>query len=101
MVTACFGWKICLLYHKSSSRSVQEELKMNLSIDQIGDLSVIECEGRMMGSEAAFKFRDIVTSRKDARVIVVDLSEVWAVGGAALGILVFLQRWARHHNIQF
>jgi anti-anti-sigma regulatory factor len=79
----------------------QEELKMNLSVDQIGDLSVIECEGRMMGSEAAFKFRDVVTSRKDARVIVVDLSEVWAVGGAALGILVFLQRWARHHNIQF
>jgi len=79
----------------------QEELEMNLSIDEIGDLSVIECKGRMMGSEAAFKFRDVVTSRKDARVIVVDLSEVGSVGGAALGILVFLQRWARHNNIQF
>lgn len=74
---------------------------LSLNIDKIADLSVIECEGRIVGSEAAFKLRDVVTSQKDARVIVVDLSEVRAVEGRALGMLLFLQRWARDRNIRF
>jgi len=31
---------------------------------------------------------------------VLDLSELYALEGGALGILVFLQRWARNHDIQ-
>ncbi len=74
---------------------------MDLHIEKIGDLAVIECEGRVVRSEAAFKLRKAVTSLRDTRIIVLDLSEVRAMEGGGLGMLVFLQRWACDHDIQF
>jgi anti-anti-sigma regulatory factor len=56
---------------------------MNLSVENIGDLAVVQCEGRIVvQSEAAFKLREAVTSQGDARVVVLDLSQVHAVEGA-------------------
>jgi hypothetical protein len=58
--------------------------------ENIGEMAVIECEGRIDRSEAAFKLREAVTSQRDARIIVLDLSEVFAIEGGGLGMLVFL-----------
>ena len=74
---------------------------MDLHIEKIGDLAVIECDGRVVRSEAAFKLREAFTSLRNARIIVLDLSEVPAIGGAGPGMLLFLQGWAHRHNIQF
>jgi anti-anti-sigma regulatory factor len=52
-------------------------------------------------SEAAFKLRDAVTSQSDARTVVLELTEVHALEGGDLGMLIYLQRWARDHNIRF
>jgi anti-anti-sigma regulatory factor len=52
-------------------------------------------------SEAAFKLREAVTSQSDARTVVLELSEVQALEGDGLGMLIFLQRWARDHGIRF
>jgi anti-anti-sigma regulatory factor len=71
------------------------------NIDNIGDLAVVECEGRIVQSEAAFKLREAVTSQRDARIVVLELSDVQAIEGGGLGMLVFLQRWARDHDIRF
>jgi len=73
---------------------------INVSVEKVGDLSVVECDGRIVRSEAAFALRDSVTAQADARVIVLDLSEVNAVEGGGLGMLIFLQRWAQDHHIQ-
>jgi anti-anti-sigma regulatory factor len=73
---------------------------MSVAIENIGDLAVIECEGRVVRSEAAFRLREVVISQQDARVIVLDLSEVCAIEGGGLGMLVFLQRWAYDHDIR-
>jgi anti-anti-sigma regulatory factor len=73
---------------------------LSVHIENIGDLAVIECEGRIVRSEAAFKLREAVNSESDARIIVLDLSEVSAVEGGGLGMLMFLQRWAHDHDIQ-
>ena len=73
---------------------------LKLSVENIGDLAIVECEGRLVRSESAFKLRDAVTSQRDARTVVIELSEVRAIEGGALGMLVFLQRWARNHDIQ-
>jgi len=51
-------------------------------------------------SEAALKLREAVTSQRDARIIVLDLSEVRAIEGGGLGMLVLLQRWAYDHDIR-
>ncbi len=74
---------------------------LNLHVDKIGDLAVVECEGRVVRSEAAFRLREAVTSLRNARIIVLDLSEVPAIEGGGLGMLLFLQRWAYDHDIQF
>ena len=74
---------------------------LKLNIDNIGDLAIVECEGRIVQSEAAFKLRDAVTSQCQASTVVVEMSEVYALEGGGLGMLIFLQRWARDHGIRF
>jgi anti-anti-sigma regulatory factor len=74
---------------------------LKINVDNIGDLAVVECEGRMVQSEAVFKLREAVTSQRNARIVVLELSEVHAIEGGGLGMLVFLQRWARDHDIRF
>jgi hypothetical protein len=49
---------------------------LRINIDNIGDLAIVECEGRIVRSDAAFKLRDAVTSQSDARTVVLELSEV-------------------------
>ena len=72
---------------------------LNVTVANIGELAVVGCEGRIVHSESAYKLREAVTSQTDARIIVLELSEVRAFGGGGLGMLAFLQRWAREHNI--
>lgn len=73
----------------------------NIHIDKVGDMAVVECEGRFVRSDEAFKLRDAVASQSDAHVVVLDLTEVRAIGGGAIGVLVFLQRWCLDHDIRF
>jgi len=72
----------------------------SIHIDNLGEMAIIECAGRFVRSGAAFKLRDAVTSQTDSRVIVLDLTDVHAIGGGGLGMLVLLQRWAQDHDIQ-
>jgi len=48
---------------------------------------------------AAFKLRDAVTSQREARTVVLELTEVHAIEGGGLGMLIYLQRWVRDHGI--
>jgi anti-anti-sigma regulatory factor len=73
---------------------------LSVHIENIGEMAVIECEGRIVRSEAAFELRRAVNLQSDARIIVLDLSEVTALEGGGLGMLIFLQRWAHDHDIR-
>ena len=73
---------------------------LSVNIENVGQLAIIECEGRIVRSEAAFKLRDAVNLQSDARIVVLDLSEVPAIEGGGLGMLLFLQRWAHDHDIR-
>ena len=70
-------------------------------VEKIGDVAVVRCEGRMIGSDAAFKLRDEVRRQRDSGVVLLDFSELSFIGGDVLGMLVFLQTWTRGHGIQF
>ena len=74
---------------------------LDLHVEKIGELAIVECEGRVVRSKAACKLREAVTSLRNARIIVLDLSEVRAMEGGGLGMLLFLKRWAYDHGIQF
>ena len=73
---------------------------LNLHVDNVGDVVVIECVGRIVQSADAFKLRQVVTLESDARTIVLELSEVTSVEGGGLGMLMFLKQWAQDHDIR-
>ena len=72
-----------------------------INTEKMGDVAVIHCEGRVERSEAAFRLRDAVTEQYQARVILLDLSDVRSLEGGGLGMLLFLQRWTSENGIQF
>lgn len=73
---------------------------LSVGVENVGEMAVIECRGRIVRSDAAFKLREAVKSQSDASIIVLDLSKVPAIEGGGLGMLVFLQRWAHDNNIR-
>jgi anti-anti-sigma factor len=85
---------------RALAASTREKNMLTVYIENIGDMAVIECEGRIVQSEDALKLRKAVNLQADARTIVLDLSEVSAIAGGGLGMLVFLQRWAQDHDIR-
>ena len=54
---------------------------LQIHTDRVGDVAVVQCEGRLVRSDSAFHLRDEVMAQADARAIVLDLSEVDAVEG--------------------
>jgi len=73
---------------------------LSVHIENIGQMAIIRCEGRIVQSHAAFQLREAVHSQSDARLIVLDLSAVPAIQGGGLGMLVVLQQWAQHRDIR-
>jgi anti-anti-sigma regulatory factor len=73
---------------------------LSIHTDRIGDVAVLQCEGRIVRSDAAFRLRDEVTAYSDVRVMVLDLSKVTSIEGGGLGMLLFLERWALDHEIE-
>jgi anti-anti-sigma factor len=73
---------------------------LNLHTERIENVSVIECDGRIVQSDSAFALRNLVMSQADARIILLDLSGVSSIEGGGLGMLMFLVRWAYDHDIR-
>jgi anti-anti-sigma regulatory factor len=75
-------------------------IMFTIHVDTVGYMTIVECEGRLVRSEAALSLRSTVTANCHARIIVLDLTAVTAIEGGGLGMLVFLQRWARDHDLR-
>jgi len=75
-------------------------MSLHIEQEQTGDVAVLQCYGRMVSSEALCLLRETVTTLSQARVIVLDLSEVTLVGARGLGMLVSLHNWACAKGIQ-
>jgi anti-anti-sigma regulatory factor len=74
---------------------------LNLTVEKIGKVAVLHCEGRIVQSDAVFRLRDAVTQQRRSSVVLLDLSGVKALEGGGLGMLLFLPMWTRAHGIQF
>jgi anti-anti-sigma regulatory factor len=73
---------------------------LSVHSDTVGDVAVLQCEGRIVRSDAAYRLRNAVTSQENARVVVLDFTDVNALEGGGLGMPIYLQRWARDHDIR-
>jgi anti-anti-sigma regulatory factor len=78
-----------------------EKFMLNVTVEKIGKVAVLHCEGRIVQSDAAFRLRDAVTQQSRSSVVLLDFSGVKALEGGGLGMLLFLQMWTRAHGIQF
>jgi anti-anti-sigma regulatory factor len=76
---------------------------LNVSVEEIGEgeLAVVTCQGSIVENESSHKLREAVISETHARIVVLELSQVSSLGNGGFGTLVFLQRWARAHDIRF
>lgn len=72
----------------------------SVEVVQSTETAVLQCKGRLVRSDAAYRLRDMVTGQISARIIALDFSEVVAVEGGGLGMLIFLQRWTRDNGIE-
>jgi anti-anti-sigma factor len=68
--------------------------------EQIGDVAVLQCAGRMVSTQALLLLKDAVTSLSQFRVVVLDLSEVDMLDAGGLGMLVSLHNWACANSTQ-
>src|SRR6516225_6270025 len=73
---------------------------LTLNVEHFGDIAVIECYGRIVQSDAAFRLRNAVIAEAESRMIVLDFSEIEAVEGGGLGMLAYLQLWAFAHDVK-
>ena len=72
---------------------------LDINVETFNDLAVVDCKGRIVRDDAVFKLRYVVQAQATVRTIALDLSEVKAIGGGGLGMLAFLERWARENDI--
>lgn len=75
-------------------------MALQIKSAQTGDVAVLQCAGRIVRGESIHFLKDAVTSLKQPRVVVLDLTEVEMLDGGGLGLLVFLHRWTRDKGIQ-
>ena len=73
---------------------------MEIHVDHIGDLAVVECQGRIFRNDAAYNLRDAVMSQAASTGIILDLSQVYTMDDGVLYMLVRLQRWAGEQNLE-
>jgi anti-anti-sigma factor len=71
-----------------------------VAVDRSGDVAVLQCRGRIVRGDATYILRDAVAAQRNTRIIVLDLSEVGALDGSGLGMLVSLHRWTRDNSVQ-
>jgi len=75
-------------------------MPLHITIEQTADVAVLQCAGRIVCGKAVPFLNHAVTSLKQARIVVLDVSRVETIDGGGLGELVSLYRWARGNAIQ-
>ncbi len=71
-----------------------------VGVDRSEDVVVLQCRGRMVRGDATNILRDAVTSQRNPRIIVLDLSDLQALDGSGLGTLVSLYCWTTDNGVQ-
>ena len=75
-------------------------MSLHIEMEQTGNMAVLQCAGKLVRPEALRLLKDAVTGLSQARIIVLDLSEVSLLGARGLGTLVSLHNWACENGIQ-
>ncbi|HUK26651.1 MAG TPA: STAS domain-containing protein [Terriglobales bacterium] len=73
---------------------------LSVNAERSGDVAVVKCSGRLVRGESANALRQAVVTQKEARVVVLDLTELEFLDAGGLGTLVTLHHWSSARGIQ-
>jgi len=74
---------------------------LNVDIEKSDNVVVVRCAGRLVRGPEVATLRSVVMSDEDARIVMLDLSDVEMVDAGGLTVLLSLHLWARNRSIQF
>ncbi|HXO35991.1 MAG TPA: STAS domain-containing protein [Candidatus Acidoferrales bacterium] len=74
---------------------------LKITVQNLGDTSVVRCDGRIVAGDGGSILRNAVLSQRHSRMLVIDLAQVERIDAAGLGILLGLQESARSRAIMF
>src|SRR5256885_16064680 len=80
---------------RQMSRSSKEPVMLTVDVERACDVAIVRCAGRIVRGAEVSILRNAVVSEKDARTIVLDLSELEFVDAGGVRALVFFHNWAR------
>jgi anti-anti-sigma factor len=74
---------------------------LNVTVQKLGDASVLRCQGRIVVGDACLILRNAVLSQGHSRMLVLDLARVDSIDAGGLGVLLGLRHWARSGSRMF
>jgi len=75
-------------------------MMLSVTVQDFRDVAVLRCAGRIVAGREAGILRTAALSLVNKRTVVVDLTRVETIDGGGIGLLVFLQGWARAVGIE-
>ena len=82
------------IYQVTEVNAAKGETMLSLTIQNLGDVTVFQCSGRITADDKGVLQRAVLT-QPHIRTAVLDLADVSAVDAAGLGMLVGLRSWAK------
>jgi anti-sigma B factor antagonist len=76
-------------------------MMLKITVQKLGDTSVLRCHGRIVAGDAGSILRNAVLSQRQTTMLVIDLARVERIDAAGLGVLLGLRESARSRAITF
>jgi anti-anti-sigma factor len=73
---------------------------LNVSVQILEDITILQCQGRIVAGEETATLSDAVVSHAGAGMLVLDFRQVDCIDAGGLGLLLKLLAWTRSRGIQ-
>jgi len=73
---------------------------LNVTVQKLGDTTVLRCQGRIVIGDACAILRNAVLGQTHTRMLVLDMAQVGRIDADGLGVLLGLREWARSNAIR-
>jgi anti-sigma B factor antagonist len=74
-------------------------MMLKITVQKLGDTSILRCHGRIVAGEAGSILRNAVLSQGHTGMLVIDLARVERIDAGGLGVLLSLRELARSRAI--